>query len=110
MAEDEARQGAAEYAPGRLACQEALHLAQVFSEMLERHLAGHPALRGNAAWKAKAERAAAELGALHREMAAAVARSAPQSTPQPAPPALPPGPRQVHPEDEVRGGHEVAEE
>ena len=37
-------------APGSFGCQEALHLAQVFGEMVDRHLAHHRAVFRNPEW------------------------------------------------------------
>ncbi len=60
-----------DYTPGTFGCHEALHVTNMMVEVLERHLAEHPAIQANSAWKARVERAQDELAALYQEIGAA---------------------------------------
>jgi 23S rRNA G2445 N2-methylase RlmL len=59
------------FAPGTYGCHEALHVANMMVEMLERHLGDHPAILSNPEWKARVDRAADELASLYQEIGAA---------------------------------------
>lgn len=59
-----------DFAPGTCGCHEALHMAFVLVDMVDRHLCEHPAIRQNPGWLAKATAARDALFALHREIGA----------------------------------------
>jgi hypothetical protein len=52
--------------PGSFGCHEAMHLANVFGEIVERHLAKHPAIRRNPDWATAATKAASALHDLYQ--------------------------------------------
>lgn len=92
---------AADPMPGH---QEARHLARVFAEMVQRHLLDHAAIQASPAWTEKAERARRALMELHQAIGATPAGAGAEPPPREAPL------RTISPEDEVRGGREVAED
>src|SRR5262245_15142516 len=58
------------YRPGSPGCHELLDRASLLSDMLERHLLGHPACLANPQWYALAEQAAAALRELYQHVGA----------------------------------------
>lgn len=60
----------AKFAPGSMGCHEALHMANMMADTLERQLLTHPAILLNPAWYARVWRACDELGALYQEIGA----------------------------------------
>lgn len=58
------------YAPGSMGCHEALHMANMMADTLDRQLLTHPAILLNPAWYARVWRACDELGALYQEIGA----------------------------------------
>jgi hypothetical protein len=59
------------FAPGTFGCPEALHMASVLAEMVDRHLAEHPAVTANPDWKALADRACDALNDLYQAIGSA---------------------------------------
>jgi hypothetical protein len=53
------------FEPGTFGCHEALHLASTFMNMVEEHLAEHPAVRANPEWEALATTAVRALADLY---------------------------------------------
>jgi hypothetical protein len=60
------------YRPGSFDCHEALHLAYVFADVVDRHLCEHPAIVRNPQWQKVANDAAAALAVLHQLIGATV--------------------------------------
>jgi hypothetical protein len=61
----------ARYAPGTFGCHEALHVASLLMEEVDRHLAEHPAVALNPDWYRLAVRAQEALFELYQEIGAA---------------------------------------
>ncbi len=60
----------AAYVPGTFGCHEAMHMASVAMEMVDRHLCEHPAIKGNEAWFHLAGRAFDALFELYQAIGA----------------------------------------
>lgn len=58
------------FTPGTHGCHEALHLAYVFADLVDRHLVEHPAVQGNTRWCGLATQAASALAKLYQEIGA----------------------------------------
>ena len=69
-AETGGQMDAARFAPGSFGCHEALHLAHVLADTVERHLAEHPAIQPRPEWLTQATRAADALHALYQAIGA----------------------------------------
>jgi len=94
------------FQPGTFGCHEALHVSHMLAEMVDSYLCSHPAIQANPEWKAQADLAAQTLADLYQAIGAAhlsAERVGEDARPEPQP-------REVHPEDEVRGGEEAPEE
>lgn len=65
------KDASAKFAPGSMGCHEALHVANMMADTLERHLLTHPAIILNPDWYARVSRACHELGTLYQEIGAA---------------------------------------
>lgn len=65
------KDASANFAPGTMGAHEALHMAYVVQDILDRHLLTHPAIVLNPAWYRRASRAAGELAALYQDIGAA---------------------------------------
>ena len=59
-----------EFLPGSAGCHELLDRAAMFADMIEKHLASHPACLANAEWYQLAEQAAAALRELYQRVGA----------------------------------------
>lgn len=59
-----------EFGPGTFGCHEALHLAHVFADLVERQLVEHPAVQSNTRWHVLAMQAASALAKLYQEIGA----------------------------------------
>ena len=70
LASDSGAGWADAYRPGSPGCHELLDRTALLSDMLERHLLGHPACVANPGWYALAERAAAALRELYQQVGA----------------------------------------
>ncbi|GAB4067980.1 hypothetical protein KHC28_11280 [Ancylobacter sonchi] len=57
---------AADFAPGTFGCHEALQMASVFNDSVERHLADHPSILTNPEWYALAHEAGLALWNLYQ--------------------------------------------
>jgi hypothetical protein len=66
--DDLAKGAEGNYTPGSMGCHEALHMANLMADTLDRHLLNHPAIVLNASWYARVWRACNELGALYQEI------------------------------------------
>jgi hypothetical protein len=53
------------FAPGTMGCHEALHMAAVFANAVDKELCDHPAISRNPAWLALAREAEERLAALY---------------------------------------------
>lgn len=60
----------AQFRPGSYGAHEALHMASVFADMVDRHLCEHPTVVANEAWTALANRAADALHDLYQAIGA----------------------------------------
>lgn len=58
------------FLPGSFGCHEAMHLASVFRDIIEAHLAEHPAVKAKPEWTALAETATTALFDLYQAIAA----------------------------------------
>lgn len=54
------------YLPGSFGCHEALHIASVACDFVEKHVCDHPAIVLNAEWRALADKAVAALCELYQ--------------------------------------------
>jgi ClpX C4-type zinc finger len=54
--------------PGSFGCHEALHLAKVFGEIIDRYLVAHPAIRWNPDWNTSATKIVQALRDLHQSI------------------------------------------
>ncbi len=59
-----------EFRPGTAGCHELLDRTALLSDLLERHLLGHPACVANPGWYQLAEQAAAALRELYQQIGA----------------------------------------
>ena len=64
------KEASAKFAPGSMGCHEALHMANMMADTLDRQLLTHPAIILNPVWYARVWRACDELGALYQEIGA----------------------------------------
>ena len=64
------KDASAKFAPGTMGCHEALHMANMMADTLDRQLLTHPAIILNPVWYARVWRACDELGALYQEIGA----------------------------------------
>jgi hypothetical protein len=67
---DLAKDAQSRYAPGSMGCHEALHMANMLADTIDRQLLTHPAILLNPHWYAHVWRACDELGALYQEIGA----------------------------------------
>ena len=56
------------FTPGSFGCHEALHVAYMLGEMVERYLVDHPSIQQDPAWLAKATLAMNTLGDLYQSI------------------------------------------
>lgn len=56
------------FVPGSYGCHEALQMASVFAELVDRRLCGHQAIKLNPEWLALAEKAATALADLYQSI------------------------------------------
>jgi hypothetical protein len=68
-----AEQLAADFAPGTVGCHEAMHLASVFMDTVDRPLCDHPAVLSNPDWYRLADEAQTALFNLYQAMGAKTA-------------------------------------
>jgi hypothetical protein len=66
MNEEEDAPDPALYAPGTHGCHEALHMAYVLAELVDRQLCTHPAVALRPEWRALAEKACDALNDLYQ--------------------------------------------
>ena len=58
------------FAAGSFGCHEALHMAYVFHEMIDKHLANHPSIQNNPLWAHLASSASSHLYQLYQAIGA----------------------------------------
>ncbi len=63
----------ADFAPGTVGCHEAMHLASVVMDTVDRHLCDHPAVLSNPDWYRLADEAQTALFNLYQAMGARAA-------------------------------------
>ena len=56
------------FGPDTMGCHEALHMASVVQDIVERHVLNHPAIVLNPSWYRRAYHASTELAALYQDI------------------------------------------